>query len=124
MTEYQKMFQYDGKTTKLIGQTRTKIYHEMYDHISEKQENSDLPFDGDYLGDNELAKTIYEKKYFLKDLSNKLIEKDPEDVFKRLASFLSTVEGTKTKQKQVFVFLILVIGFNIPKFLLWESFIS
>ena len=30
MTEYQKMFQYDGKTTKLIGQTRTKIYHEMY----------------------------------------------------------------------------------------------
>ena len=62
MTEYQKMFQYDGKTTKLIGQTRAKIYYEMYDHISEKQENSNLPFDGDYLGDNELAKNIYEKK--------------------------------------------------------------
>ena len=34
------------------------------------------------------------------DLNNKLIEKNPEDVFKRLSSFLATVEGTKSKQKQ------------------------
>jgi len=100
MTEYQKMFQYDGKTTKLIGPARAKIYNEMYDHISEKQGGNELPFDGNYLGDNELAKNIYEKKYFLKDLNNKLIEENPEDVFKRLASFLSSVEGTKSKQKQ------------------------
>ena len=100
MIEYQKMFEYDGKTTKLIGPNRAKVYQEMYTHLSEKIDNNELPFDGNYLGDNELAKNIYEKKYFLKDLSNKLIEKNPEDVFKRLASFLSTVEGTKSKQKQ------------------------
>ena len=100
MSEYQKMFNYNGKTTKLIGPTRTKIYNEMYDHLSDKQEKEELPYHGDYLGGNELAKNIYEKKYFLKDLNNNLIEKNPEDVFKRLASFLSTVEGTKSKQKQ------------------------
>ena len=100
MTEYQKMFQYEGKTTKLIGPTRAKIYHEMYTHLSDKQNQNELPFDGNYLGDNELAKNIYEKKYFLKDLNNKLIENNPEDVFKSLASFLSSVDGTKSKQKQ------------------------
>ena len=100
MSEYQKMFNYNGKTTKLIGSTRTKIYNEMYDHLSQKQLNNELPYHGNYLGDNELAKNIYEKKYFLKDLENNLIENNPEDVFKRLASFLSTVEGTKSKQKQ------------------------
>ena len=47
-----------------------------------------------------LQKNIYTKKYFLKDLDNKLIEKNPEDVFKRLASFIATVEGGKSKQKQ------------------------
>ena len=100
MSEYQKMFSYEGKTTKLIGATRTKIYNEMYDHLSDKQEKNELPFHGNYLDDNELAQNIYEKKYFLKDLNNDLIEKHPEDVFKRLAAFLATVEGTKSKQKQ------------------------
>ena len=37
-----------GKTTKLIGQTRTKIYNEMYDHLSAKQENKELPFSIDF----------------------------------------------------------------------------
>ena len=99
MNKVKKMFDYEGKTTKLIGHTRTKTYNELYDHISLKQENKELPFHGDYLGDNELAQNIYEKKYFLKDLDSNLIEKNPEDVFKRLASFLATVEGVKSKQK-------------------------
>jgi len=94
------MFQYQGKTARLIGASRSKIYKEIYEYISDKQDNNDLPFDGNYLGDNELAKNIYEKKYFLKDLDNKLIEKNPEDVFKRLAAFLATVEGSKPKQKE------------------------
>ena len=33
-------------------------------------------------------------------LNNELIEKSPEDVFKRLASFLATVEGGKMEQIQ------------------------
>ena len=91
MSNYEKMFSYNGKTSKLIGPLRTKIYNEIYQYVSEKQKNNKLPFDGNYLGDNELAKNIYEKKYFLKDLDSNLIEKHPEDVFKRLASFLATV---------------------------------
>jgi len=100
MNQIEKMFAHKGKSSKKIGATRTKIYKEMYDYISSKQKNNELPFDGNYLGDNELAKNIYEKKYFIKDLDNQLIEKNPEDVFKRLSSFLAAVEGTKSKQKE------------------------
>ena len=100
MNQIEKMFAHKGKSSKLIGANRTKIYKEIYDYISDKQQNKELPYNGNYLDDNELAKNIYEKKYFIKDLDNKLIEKDPEDVFKRLASFLASVEGTKSKQKE------------------------
>ena len=100
MNQIEKMFTHQGKSSKLIGDNRTKIYHEVYNHLSEKQKVKELPFNGDYLGDNDLAKNIYEKKYFLKDLNNQLIEKNPEDVFKRLASFIATTEGTKSKQKE------------------------
>jgi len=100
MNQIKKMFSHEGKSSKLIGATRKKIYKEIYDYISTKQDNKELPFNGNYLGDNELAKNIYEKKYFIKDLNNKLIEKNPEDVFKRLSSFLASVEGTKSKQKE------------------------
>ena len=34
----------------------------MDSNISEKQNKTELPFDGKYLGDNELAQNIYEKK--------------------------------------------------------------
>ena len=98
MTQIEKMFIHDGKTPKRIGPTRTKIYKELYSYISEKQKTKELPFHGNYLDDNELAQNIYEKKYYLKDLNNELIEKNPEDVFKRLATFLAAVEGTKSKQ--------------------------
>ena len=95
-----KMFSHIGKSSKFIGSLRSKVYKELYNSISEKQKNKELDFHGDYLSGNELAENIYTKKYFLKDLENKLIEKDPEDVFKRLASFIATVEGTKSKQKE------------------------
>ena len=100
MTQIEKMFAHEGKTTKRIGQTRSKIYKELYQYISDKQESKELPYHGNYLGDNELAQNIYQKKYYLKDLENELIENHPEDVFKRLATFLSAVEGTKLKQKK------------------------
>ncbi len=100
MNQIEKMFAHKGKSSKKIGANRTKIYQELYNYISNKQKNKELPFDGNYLDDNELAKNIYEKKYFIKDLENKLIEKNPEDVFKRLSSFLAAVEGTKSKQKE------------------------
>ena len=98
MIDIENMFKYQGKTTKVIGSSRTKTYKEMYDYISSLQGNK-LPYNGDYLGDNELAQTIYEKKYYLKNLNNETIEKCPEDVFKRLSAFIATVEDGKTKQK-------------------------
>ena len=98
--QIKEMFKYQGKAAKLIGPQRLKVYESIYDHISDMQKENKLPIHGNYLGDNELAKNIYEKKYYLKDLECKLIEKSPEDVFKRLASFLSTVEGGKINQKK------------------------
>ena len=94
------MFKHQGKASKLIGPQRLKAYQEAYDHITNMQDQKKLPIHDNYLGDNELAKNIYEKKYFLKNLDNELIEKSPEDVFKRLASFLATVEGGKINQKK------------------------
>ena len=100
MSKIEQMFDYEGKTKKVIGDTRAQAYQEVYKHISDKQKSNDLSVHKNYLGDNELAKSIYEKKYFLKDLDNNLIEKKPVDVFKRLASFLATTELSKSKQKK------------------------
>ncbi|HIO40807.1 MAG TPA: adenosylcobalamin-dependent ribonucleoside-diphosphate reductase, partial [Candidatus Marinimicrobia bacterium] len=61
---------------------------------------NEIPIHDNYLGDNVLAQNLYKKKYFIKDLNSDLIESTPEDVFKRLSSFLATVEGTKAKQKK------------------------
>jgi len=100
MNQIDVMFKHKGKASKLIGTQRLKAYMEAYNHISKMQADGSLPSTDDYLGDNDLAKNIYEKKYYLKNLDNELIEKKPEDVFKRLASFLATVEGGKTNQKE------------------------
>ena len=66
MTQIEKMFAHQGKTTKRIGQTRAKIYKELYQYISEKQDSKELPYNGNYLGDNELAQNIYQKKILFK----------------------------------------------------------
>ena len=97
MKNANNMFEYQGKATKIIGPQRIKTYKMLYNHI-DKLQGKTLPVHDNYLGDNELAKSIYSKKYFMKDLDNSLIEKCPEDVFKRLSSFLATVEGGKAKQ--------------------------
>ena len=94
------MFDCEGKTVKIIGKSRVKTYQELYDYIEDLQKNKELGCHDNYLGDNVLARNIYEKKYYLKDIDANLIEKCPEDVFKRISSFLSTVEGPKAKQKQ------------------------
>ena len=96
MSKIEQMFDFQGKTTKLIGSDRAQAYREVYNHLSDKQKNKELPIHENYLGDNELAQNIYEKKYFLKDLDNNCIEQCPEDVFKRLASFLATTELSKS----------------------------
>ena len=81
------MFNHKGKTTKLIGETRAQAYSEKYQHLTKLQEKDELPYDGNYLGDNELAQNIYQKKYFLKDLDNNLIEKILKTFLKDLLLF-------------------------------------
>ena len=59
---YKEMFGHQGKTTKVIGLSRVKIYKELYEHITKLQnENPALKHD-DYLCGNELAENIYKKK--------------------------------------------------------------
>jgi ribonucleoside-diphosphate reductase alpha chain len=100
MKNFPLMFAHDGKTNKVIGKKRVSIYKRLYNHLGSLQDNNTIKVHENYLNDNELAQNIYSKKYYVKDLNNDLIEDKPEDVFKRLASFLSTVEETPTKQKE------------------------
>ena len=97
---FEDMFRHQGKTVNIIGKTRVKTYRDLYRQLTELQEKNEIPIHDNYLGDNVLAQNLYKKKYFIKDLNSDLIESTPEDVFKRLSSFLATVEGTKAKQKK------------------------
>ena len=97
---FEDMFSHQGKTVNIIGKTRVKTYRDLYRQLTELQEKNEIPVHDNYLGDNVLAQNLYKKKYFIKDLNSDLIESTPEDVFKRLSSFLATVEGTKAKQKK------------------------
>ena len=100
MENFKLMFSHEGKTVKLIGKKRISTYKKLYEHLSSLQQKNVINTHENYLGDNELAQNIYANKYYVKDLENEIIEKTPEDVFKRLASFLSTVEDTPLKQKE------------------------
>ena len=94
------MFSYDGKTTRVIGKKNISIYRDLYEYLTAAIDSESLPSEFNYLGDSELAKNIYRKKYYLKDLNNKLIETRPEDVFKRVAAFMAVNEGTRGKQRK------------------------
>ena len=80
MSDFLSMFDYDGKTARVLGKNRINTYKDIYLHLDKAQGKS-LQYNGNYLGENELAEKIYSEKYFIKDLDNKLIEKRPEDVF-------------------------------------------
>tara|TARA_B110000014_G_scaffold11996_1_gene8133 strand:+ start:346 stop:2823 length:2478 start_codon:yes stop_codon:yes gene_type:complete len=94
------MFGHNGKTVNVIGKKRVSIYKRLYEHLETLQKNNTIKVHDNYLDDNELAKNIYSKKYYVKDLNNELIEDKPEDVFKRLSAFLATTEETPAKQKE------------------------
>ncbi|MBP1658697.1 MAG: ribonucleoside-diphosphate reductase class [Bacteroidetes bacterium] len=96
----QEMFALKGKTARRIGKERTAMYEQVYRELSGKVESGALPSHPDYLGGNELASNIYRKKYFVKDLSGKAVERRPEDVFIRLASFLASTEDTPELRSQ------------------------
>ena len=73
MSDFLSMFDYTGKTAKVLGKSKINIYKDIYTHLSDKQNDKTLPADKNYLGNNELAQNIYKEKYYIKDLNNNLI---------------------------------------------------
>ena len=99
---FTSMFAHKGKYQDLTSLESLKLYQDLYQMLRKKQEEGILPVHptNEYLADNELARNIYENKYYVKDLDNKLIEKRPEDIFTRLAAFVSAVEENKEKGEE------------------------
>ncbi|MDD3806810.1 MAG: ribonucleotide reductase N-terminal alpha domain-containing protein, partial [Candidatus Marinimicrobia bacterium] len=95
----EKMFLHQGKLSRMVGEKKIETYRMLYEHLKTAIENQDLPLHPDYLCGNDLANNIYKKKYYLKDINGEFIERRPEDVFCRIASFIASQESTKTKQK-------------------------
>lgn len=91
----EKMFSYKSKLSKMVAADRISAYKDTYFYLFEKIANGTLPSSEDYFGGNELATSIYKKKYFLSDLDNKAVEEKAEDVFMRLASYMACIEETQ-----------------------------
>ena len=89
-----EMFAYKGKLVSIIGYDRIEAYKNLLFFLKDLQVQGKVPThpQGNYLNDNELASNIFQKKYYLKDLHDQLLEKRPEDLFARLASFMAAVE--------------------------------
>ena len=58
MSDFLSMFDYGGKTARILGKNRINTYKDIYLHI-DKQQGESLQYNGDYLGNNELAEKIY-----------------------------------------------------------------
>lgn len=97
---FKNMFKYRGKFSKMVGEDKIKSYQNLYEHLRAEIEMKNLPVHENYLNDNELAESIYKKKYYLRDHEGKDIEHCPEDVFVRIASFVAAQETSKIKQVQ------------------------
>ena len=94
------MFAHKSKLASIIGYDRIEAYKNLLFFVKECQADGRLPtHPQDYLNNNELATNIYQKKYYMKDLSGKFIEKRPEDVFARLAAFMAAVEEPDKQQE-------------------------
>jgi len=94
------MFSHKTKLSKLVDNARIASYKNLYYMLKKMQKTGELATHEDYLCGNDLAKNIYHKKYCLKDLKGDLIEKTPEEVFVRLASYIASVETTQEKQQE------------------------
>lgn len=96
------MFKHKGKFNHLVDKDYLSNYQQLYMMLVKQQSEGELEVhpENSYLGGNELAKNIYEKKYYLKDLKNQSIEQRPEDVFTRISSFIASVEKESDKRQE------------------------
>jgi ribonucleoside-diphosphate reductase alpha chain len=90
-----QMFLHKGKLSTTLGEHCIRDYQAVYDGLGRMMDSGALPVHEDYLGGNELANSIYLSKYFVNDLDNEPIEKKPEDVFRRVASFVAATESNR-----------------------------
>lgn len=98
---YANMFEYDSSLIKKVGIEPVNTYKDLLSYIKERQADGSLPVHPeDYLCGNELAKNIFEKKYYLKDLETNLIDRKPEDVYARLSAFIASLEDSDEKRKK------------------------
>ncbi|GBD92587.1 ribonucleoside-diphosphate reductase NrdZ [bacterium BMS3Abin05] len=96
-----EMFSYKGKLAHLVPEKQIKAYSNLHRFLCKKQAAHEIPTHAsDYLCGNELAKKIYQKKYFLKDLNGNLLESRPEDTFVRISAAIASVEPDEDKQKE------------------------
>lgn len=86
------MFSHQGKLRSCIGERGVRDYEAVWKHLGQLRGAGALPEHEDYLGGNELARTIYAGKYYVKDLDNQPVETRPEDVFQRVAAFIGAAE--------------------------------
>ncbi|MBI2462755.1 MAG: hypothetical protein HYV65_00775 [Candidatus Spechtbacteria bacterium] len=95
------MFAHKSKLASLLGYDRIEAYKNILFYLKTMQKTGKLAThpEGNYLGNNELATTIYQKKYYLKTLEGNRLEKRPEDVFARLAAFMASVEPDEKRQQ-------------------------
>ncbi len=96
----EKMFSFRGKLAEKLGNSSISAYQRTYSVLHKKFQQGLLPKSENYLGNNELAENIYRNKYFLKDMSQNLLEESPEEVFIRIASFVAAQEENQEKQDQ------------------------
>ncbi len=96
------MFKHKGKFSQIGGKKNIKAYENLYLFLKKQQKEGHLPIhpDNKYWGDNDLARNLYEKKYFVKDLENKLIENRPEDLFTRVSAFISAMEPDQERAEK------------------------
>lgn len=95
------MFNHKSKLSQLLSQEQLQTYKNLLRMLRQMQKQKIIPThpENNYLGDNLLASDIYLRKYYVKDLEGKHIETCPEDVFARIAAFLSAVEETEEKRE-------------------------
>jgi len=93
----QRMFSHRGKLTSCVGDAGVRDYRAVYEHVAKLQKSGELPVHHDYLGGDELAENVYRRKYYVKDLAGNAVEHCPEDVFRRVASFVATAESDRPR---------------------------
>lgn len=99
LSKLNAMFTHDSKLKNIAGADLLNDYRTLALTLRKMLHTGELPvFNGDYLCGNELASNIFERKYYLKDIEGNPIEKRPEDVYARLASFIASIEPTEKKQ--------------------------